>query len=81
LPAGPFGFERGGGAFDPSRLFHLIAPSASGIFLTGSGCGKVRVMREFDRWLDERPSRLRLVLTFHSAVLLGLIAVIFAFAA
>jgi hypothetical protein len=38
-------------------------------------------MREFDRWLDERPSRLRLVLTFHSAVLLGLIAVIFAFAA
>jgi len=37
-------------------------------------------MRKFDRWLDEKPSRLRLVLTLHSAVLLGLIAVIFVLA-
>jgi hypothetical protein len=37
-------------------------------------------MRKFDRWLDERPLRLRLVLTLHSAALVGLIAVMFALA-
>lgn len=70
----------GAAPFDPSQIFHLNRPLRERDIFGGTGLWKVRVMRKFDRWLDERPLRLRLVLALHSAVLMWLIAVIFALA-